>query len=1648
MNIKIRLIFIIVLIIGVLGGVSFGDDFLVLEDEWVEEQKIILEFNQDIESLDEDKIFINSESDIDYYIEEENNIIEISFVEVTEVFDVDLKIEPDAVRSMDNLSLESDYNKTFSITVSGNNLTEEEAKTEKVDSLQVESSAEEIREAEETSVSLTEEKKTEDTEKLPVSSSEEKKTEDTEKPPVSSSEEKKTEDTEKLLVSSSEEEKMEEPPVSSSEEEKTKDTEEPPVSSSEEEKMEDTEKLLVSSSEEDLTEEVEKKSELPTEDKVDTEPENKDIAENSKEAFSEVKGTPVMLMTSSTPVLRGTPSGPIVDSVKPTDGSVDVSLDSDITIDFVGDIFEGADIDNIVISNGTVTYAYVHTISGSSLVLDVNDEFDHKDNISVVIPENAIKDSDENGMVSDYTFSFTTVPNYLKLVETSPEDKDIGVARDSDIIVTFDRNIVADDLGAISLKTSDGSVTYTCKSTVSGSNIIIKHTEEFPYDKNIVVIIPKNAVKDGDSIGLKEDYKFDFQIGGDLDGPSLISSLPPNGSTDISIDEDIVVTFDENIFDGINYDNILLKKGEDIVDTIVSTEDKKLIINPASDLEYNSAYTLVIPENSLGDVKGNDLSTRIDISFTTIMDTLKIMTSYPEDNQDYFNPKDEFNIVFNTTITSSAIDSILFTKKVVGNPDEAVDRIITISGNTMTISHGALEYEMDYGILIPKEALLGDGVKNLESDIEILFKTEGLPNIEPIKIVSKNIDNNKFDVEIDSNIEFVFDKSIYTTVSASSILLKSGDENIDITKTIQGNKLIIDGDLDYFKKYELTIPRNALKDNNNNNLVENIDLVFYTIRDMSKEIDEKYYYAENSQVCFDDHHKGPFDIGFKIDYFGQEYDSCHISSNGLLSFVKGHIEPFFAGPPLELAPQNNFITPFWYDLVTENFVSVGSVDNTPFAGDKWYIDLLAKKGTMDFRSWDVEYATELVNRGYLKCPAKSIYYQTIGDSPNRKFVVQWTNMYYWESPDLQMGTFQAIIYEKTNEIQLQYRTLIDADNSGLSYGKKASIGLSAPNKLKSVQFSCNKENAIEEKQAIRFYPIEKEGEITYLINDNSEYDPIYLLDKDMPGVPQEDGIIIPNGGKRVPVVFNLEWEEVEKAESYKVVVASNKSFSPASTVFEKENIEGQSIIVKNLNPGKKYYVRLFAINEYGSNVSEAVSFTTIDTNDDIKPQLISITPSGTMEVNQNLVVKFNENIMDSDKFNDIALKKGDTIVESTISINKDEIIINPKGALEYSTDYTLIIPENSISDLFDNKYDLEIRRDISTKAKYVAPPKKDKDKNTSNNVSSNDNEPKKEEKTHFEKENINTTDDKKVDKAVMDTGHAEVNLSKNDDELVLSDEILKSVFEEEDTLYVKKEEFGLVLKDHSVEMTDTTDDMDSTIEITTHIDNKKQRTDGDKLYEKGMFRVDNDNFQVEISEHSNEKPEEEHKIDKFNNLVEVKVDLNKYDLNEAQLQHLTGIRFDENPETGEQIPVKLGGVLDTKENTFTFKTDKPGEFTLGTSRNLFMVEMELDKHEGKINGKDVDTYTEPKKVAGDIMVPIRFVGEALGADVSWNQENWTVGVHGDGIDVDFDVRQGLEGYGKKAILHQSRTLVPVKMIEEEFGVSVVMTEGNSILIVK
>ncbi|MCT4634371.1 MAG: leucine-rich repeat protein [Firmicutes bacterium] len=346
--------------------------------------------------------------------------------------------------------------------------------------------------------------------------------------------------------------------------------------------------------------------------------------------------------------------------------------------------------------------------------------------------------------------------------------------------------------------------------------------------------------------------------------------------------------------------------------------------------------------------------------------------------------------------------------------------------------------------------------------------------------------------------------------------------------------------------------------------------------------------------------------------------------------------------------------------------------------------------------------------------------------------------------------------------------------------------------------------------------------------------------------------------------------------------------------------------------------------------------------------------------------------------------------------------------------------------------------------------KKDKKKHNNNNTSSLSNTSKAKtakKTTHFDEKKIKTVDDKKLDEAIVKTGEARIELKKNEEKLILSEDTMGSLFKEEETLLVKKDEFSIVLSDESLHLGDKLDTKNNNISITTKVEKKNSEEEADKLYKKGLFRLNNDTVILDISEDAGGKSTEEKHIEKFDKLVDVTVDLDEFDLNDYQMKHLTGLRY-EIDESGEEVPVKLGGVVDEEFNTFTFKTDKPGEFTVATSRDIFTVEMEVEKHIGKVNGEKKDTYIEPKKVDENIMIPIRFVGEALGAEVTWNQEDWTVGVHGDGIDVDFDVRENLDGYEEKALLSNSRTLVPVEMIEREFGVSVVMTDGNNIMIVK
>ncbi|MEI2761094.1 SdrD B-like domain-containing protein [Methanothrix soehngenii] len=204
----------------------------------------------------------------------------------------------------------------------------------------------------------------------------------------------------------------------------------------------------------------------------------------------------------------------------------------------------------------------------------------------------------------------------------------------------------------------------------------------------------------------------------------------------------------------------------------------------------------------------------------------------------------------------------------------------------------------------------------------------------------------------------------------------------------------------------------------------------YTLKDSNAQGGPTYDWIEISDdgtevlPDSDDPYVSNIPLGFFFNYYGTDYSQLAISNNGLLFSGVGSTQ-FVNQPIKQSSAVHGFVAPFWDDLVT------------------W--------GT-----------------------AGSVYYKTLGIEPNRKFVVEWKdNQHYHDSTE---GiTFEAILYEGSNNIQFQYLdtnfgTVTGSTSSDLSpydNGGSATIGIESPDGNDGLQYSYN-EQVINPELAILY----------------------------------------------------------------------------------------------------------------------------------------------------------------------------------------------------------------------------------------------------------------------------------------------------------------------------------------------------------------------------------------------------------------------------------------------------------------------------------------------------------------------------------------------------------------------------------------------------
>ncbi len=311
---------------------------------------------------------------------------------------------------------------------------------------------------------------------------------------------------------------------------------------------------------------------------------------------------------------------------------------------------------------------------------------------------------------------------------------------------------------------------------------------------------------------------------------------------------------------------------------------------------------------------------------------------------------------------------------------------------------------------------------------------------------------------------------------------------------------------------------------------------------------------------YDDGSWGPLNIGFTFTFYGNNYTQFHVSSNGLVMFGSGSGD-YTEDPIPSTGTPNNLISAFWDDIVID--------------------------------------------------PSGKILYTTIGAAPNRKCIIQWTNMGFYSSTVL-MGTFAVILYEGTNNIQIQYRSIID-NTSARAHGQSATIGLENAGGTEGIQFAYHNSSAIQSEQAILFTP----SGTTYTVNHSAIYDGVYLT-KNMslpePGIPS---LVSPAYDAVVGSTQTFEWTEASNASSYTLKISSNSDISNSANYNAGT---ATSYEISGLSTDATYYWAVFASNATGTTWSEIYRFATSE-----NPPLSAVPQTVYVEQNEERPVRLQFN---------------------------------------------------------------------------------------------------------------------------------------------------------------------------------------------------------------------------------------------------------------------------------------------------------------------------------------------------------------------------------------------------------------------------------------
>ena len=333
-------------------------------------------------------------------------------------------------------------------------------------------------------------------------------------------------------------------------------------------------------------------------------------------------------------------------------------------------------------------------------------------NTSGIITASAVSANEFIGTGDKLIFSPT-------ITSFSPTDGATGVSALSspNIVLTYNQPVNL-GVGTITLRKSSASgdiaesyvVGVSTRATISNQTLTIDPTSNLDYNQEYYVVVPQGSVTNyvGGNSALLDTYNFTTEA-----GPTLSSVSPGIGSTNVSLDTNVVFTFDKNIRAGVGTITLrTVSAGGTIVESYdvassarLTFSTSTLTIDPTSNLGIGVTHFVVIPNNAVAGYAGINT-----YNFTTV--NFVFQSINPANGATAVGIDTNVTLTFNSPPTKGTGTITLRSGSTSGSVIESFNvstsSSITVSGNNFIINPtNNLGFSTSIHTIIPSTAIVG-----------------------------------------------------------------------------------------------------------------------------------------------------------------------------------------------------------------------------------------------------------------------------------------------------------------------------------------------------------------------------------------------------------------------------------------------------------------------------------------------------------------------------------------------------------------------------------------------------------------------------------------------------------------------------------------------------------------------------------------------------------------------------------------------------------------------------------------------------------------------------------------------------------------------------------------------------------------------------